>query len=587
MHSANGFVRNEVIYEQCTVRPIRDEAVDETGVAKDLGQRSVTTRCPRPLHTYGQKSIWSGGAVVGHKQHAGRSISSDAGSDGHLIELVRGGDVSAFDSLYERHVAIASTVARRNVDNPSDAEDVVAEAFQSVLQSLMNGKGPDTFFRAYLLSTVTRLSHHGNRKAGKVLPSGEDSMLDHAMAEPDAVVRAFESHTVAKAFRALPERWQAVLWYVDVERMKPATVAPLLGLSSNAVSALALRAREGLRRLYLQFHIAEQPDPYCVEYASKLGTFIRGGFSSATERKVRDHLDGCSKCTAALAELQDVQGSMRAVLLPLMTGIPLAAWAGKGAGLGIIGGIFPGQMALAVPVLAQPAVMAIVAAAAVGLVLGSMGIVDHLTPDAYMQQPAVETEAYLLGRDTGQPAPVPTETSTPDASPSVPVETPPPVVLPEPPVQESVPEPLSTPVPVPPTTTSPSPIPSPAPSTTPPVAAPVNVEASAWPTRRWGSGASDLVVDFRVSGTKPLANGKAVFSVGPGGWLRADSVRAPEGWTCSSEGQSVVTCVTNSAPRDELRFYLDARSKRHKDKQVLTYALNGTGITPSTFTYSY
>ncbi|XAZ31966.1 sigma factor [Paenarthrobacter ureafaciens] len=42
--------------------------------------------------------------------------------------------MSAFDHLYERHISIAAAVARRNVDNPSDAEDVVAEAFQAVLQ---------------------------------------------------------------------------------------------------------------------------------------------------------------------------------------------------------------------------------------------------------------------------------------------------------------------------------------------------------------------------------------------------------------------------------------------------------------------
>lgn len=74
----------------------------------------------------------------------GTDNASSAGveSDGHLIGLVRGGDMSAFDELYERHVSVASTVARRNVDNPSDAEDVVAEAFQAVLQSpLRTGAG--------------------------------------------------------------------------------------------------------------------------------------------------------------------------------------------------------------------------------------------------------------------------------------------------------------------------------------------------------------------------------------------------------------------------------------------------------------
>jgi RNA polymerase sigma factor (sigma-70 family) len=184
---------------------------------------------------------------MARRSRSSNKSNREVSDDGHLIELVRSGDLSAFDHLYERHVSMASTVAKRNVDNPSDAEDVVAEAFQSVLRSLVAGKGPDTFFRAYLLSTVTRLSHQQNRKSSKVLPSGDESVLDNTMTEPDAAVQAFESNTVARAFRSLPERWQAVLWYLDVERMKPAAVAPILGVSANAVSALAVRAREGLR----------------------------------------------------------------------------------------------------------------------------------------------------------------------------------------------------------------------------------------------------------------------------------------------------------------------------------------------------
>ncbi|WP_224094303.1 sigma-70 family RNA polymerase sigma factor [Arthrobacter sp. StoSoilB13] len=345
----------------------------------------------------------------------GTDNASSAGveSDGHLIGLVRGGDMSAFDELYERHVSVASTVARRNVDNPSDAEDVVAEAFQAVLQSLVAGRGPDNFFRAYLLSTVTRLSHHRNRKAGRSLPSSDDAILDRTMPEPDAVVKAFESHTVAKAFRALPERWQAVLWYLDVERMKPAAVAPLLGLSANAVSALALRAREGLRRQYLQAHVAEALDSDCAGFASKLGTFIRGGLSRIAERKMRQHLNGCSKCTLALSELKDVQGTMRAVLIPLVTGIPLATLAAKGAGLGVLGGLVPIKAAIVVPAIGQPAVMAMVAVAGLGLALGAVGIVGRLTPDVPMEQLAVETSSSRQESFIGTPAPVPTSNPSP------------------------------------------------------------------------------------------------------------------------------------------------------------------------------
>ncbi|WP_354516630.1 sigma-70 family RNA polymerase sigma factor [Paenarthrobacter sp. 4246] len=517
-------------------------------------------------------------------------VDVDVDSDAHLIGMVRAGEMSAFDGLYARHVSIASAVAKRNVDNPSDAEDVVAEAFQSVLQSLVAGKGPDTFFRAYLLSTVTRLSHQRNRKAGKVLPSSDESVLDQTLAESDSAVSAFESQTVAKAFRALPERWQAVLWYLDVERMKPAAVAPILGLSANAVSALALRAREGLRRHYLQFHIADQPDDGCAAFVTKLGNYIRGGLSTATERKVREHLNGCSKCTAALAELKDVENSMRVVLLPLVTGIPVAAWAAKGGGLGILGGMAPAKAVLVVPTLAKPAVMAVIAAAGVGLVLGAVGIVDQLTPDAYMEERAVETGAPPLKTGPALVSPSASRTSTPAPTPSAvvqpaPAETSPPVSVPEPstePVAPPIPEPEPDPVPTS-TPTTPAPVPSAVPSQS----ERAQVSGTARRTSEGYFRGTAMEIDFSASGTRPLGAGTAVFAVGRDSRILESSIEAPEGWSCSMAGGTEVTCNTASVQRSDLHFHVTVQSKRHKSNGVLRYSLSGSGLATGEFEYRY
>ncbi|KIA74592.1 sigma-70 region 2 domain protein [Arthrobacter sp. MWB30] len=498
--------------------------------------------------------------------------------DGHLIELVRSGDMSAFNHLYERHVAIASTVAKRNVDNPSDAEDVVAEAFQSVLQSLVAGKGPDTFFRAYLLSTVTRLSHQQNRKSSRVVPSGDDSVLDQTMAEPDAAVQAFESSTVARAFRSLPERWQAVLWYLDVERMKPAAVAPILGVSANAVSALAVRAREGLRRQYLQFHLDEKAEGACAEFVTKLGYFIRGGLSSGAEAKVRGHLRGCAKCTAALAELNDVQGTMRAVLLPLITGIPLAAWVGKGAGLGMLGGILPVKGFLAVPALAQPAVMALSTAAAVGLVLGAVGIVDLISPDASLEPRALETGAVHV-----DPSPWPFTPPLPPTPTTAPTPAPAPVE--EQPVPVTSPEPVATPAPV----TTPSAATAPKPPST---SLAVVGGSAKWVTTTDRNGAktssvSSWDIAFTASGTQPLGNGKVVIALENGDLIQARSVAAPAGWSCSAASSNAVSCVTDSVQRSDLHFHLESAPKVPNTGGVLRYSLSGTGLTPANFACEY
>jgi DNA-directed RNA polymerase specialized sigma24 family protein len=54
------------------------------------------------------------------------------------------------------------------------------------------------------------------------------------------------------AFATLPERWRIVLWHLDVMNEPSTQVAPLLGMTPGGVETLAHRAREGLRKAYLQ-----------------------------------------------------------------------------------------------------------------------------------------------------------------------------------------------------------------------------------------------------------------------------------------------------------------------------------------------
>lgn len=537
--------------------------------------------------------------------------STDAASDGQLIAMVRSGDLDAYDGLYARHVSIASTVARKNVDNLSDADDVVAEAFQSVLQSLVAGKGPEHFFRAYLLSAVTRLSHHRNRKAGRTLPTSDETVLDHKMTPDDPAIQAFESQTVARAFRSLPERWQAALWYLDVERMKPAAVAPILGLSPNAVSALGVRAREGLRRQYLQMHVSETSQGACTEFVSQLGSYVRGGLSKSAEAKVRDHLDGCAKCTAVLLDLKDVQGTMRAVLLPLITGVPLAAWGGKTSGLGVVGHLPAGPAASGVAGISQPLVMSILAALAVGLVVGALGIVEVLTgqpaPRAYQDAEVRTTQPPRPTSTPAQPqAPTPIVSASPEppllpawpSAPEPPVIAEPPFAVPAPapvPARSAAPAPTSVPTSTPsptPSRTS-TPMPTPTPSTTPtPTPTPNRAKVSGTASRT-DSGADPTTATlepvFTLSPGSGLGKATANFSVNKRGSISSSSVAAPAGWTCSPKplDPSSISCDTNSVQPGELKFTFKVALPHHWHSRTLTYGLSGTGIESKTFYYDF
>ncbi|MEZ2373024.1 sigma-70 family RNA polymerase sigma factor [Arthrobacter sp. RCC_34] len=263
-------------------------------------------------------------------------------SDGDLCLRVREGDQEAFGVLYERHAPLALSIARQSVDNYADAEDVVADSFHAVLDKLRSGDGPDTFFRAYLLQVVRRTAYARNRSAGRAIPTADEQQLDRLETPDDPTLMEFESQAAATAFRALPERWQEVIWYLDVEGQKPAAVAPIMGLAPNAVSALGVRARDALRREYLQAHVTGDVPEECKPYRDKLGGYVRGSLPRGAERKVRDHLETCAKCTAIMVELGDVRATIKAVLLPLIIGVGPAAWwltsAGQTAVLGSLAG---------------------------------------------------------------------------------------------------------------------------------------------------------------------------------------------------------------------------------------------------------
>src|SRR3954464_11501699 len=66
------------------------------------------------------------------------SASDDASvpDDRELVERVKQGDASAYDTLVRRHLVRATSIARRLLGNVDDAEDLVQVAFMRALDRL-------------------------------------------------------------------------------------------------------------------------------------------------------------------------------------------------------------------------------------------------------------------------------------------------------------------------------------------------------------------------------------------------------------------------------------------------------------------
>lgn len=267
------------------------------------------------------------------------SISSswDLASDAELITAVRSGEAAAFGVLYERHAAAARAVAHQYSNSAADADDAVSDAFHRVFSTIQGGAGPDVAFRAYLFTVVRRVAM-GRVESGRRVQATDDLETFEAAFGPgeateDPTFAGFERGVVSRAYKSLPERWQAVLWYTEVERLSPAEIAPVLGLTANGVAALAYRAREGLRQAYLQQHLASPSSEACTIVNGKLGAYVRGGLAKRETALVESHLDECGDCRALVLELGDVNHGMRAIIAPLVLGgIAVAVLQGVGFG---------------------------------------------------------------------------------------------------------------------------------------------------------------------------------------------------------------------------------------------------------------
>ena len=257
-------------------------------------------------------------------------------TDPELISLVRGGDVTAYGTLFARHVDAANRLAGMLVPGP-DADDLVSEAFVKVLNVLLGGGGPDVAFRAYLLTAVRRLHVDKVRSTQRATPTDDLTPYDRGVPFTDTAIAGFEGGAAAKAFASLPERWQLVLWHLEVENQKPADIAPLLGMSANSVSALAYRAREGLRQAFLNMHSGSLANDDCRQTHELLGGYVRRGLARRDTSRVQSHLQHCRHCAATYLELEEVNSSLSALLGPAILGGAAAAYLG-GSGMAALGG---------------------------------------------------------------------------------------------------------------------------------------------------------------------------------------------------------------------------------------------------------
>ena len=130
-------------------------------------------------------------------------------SDEALYERLLGGDLGAFDALYERYARRLFGFIRKHLPDAQEAEDVLHEAFMAVLREGKAGRAPGSL-RAWLFQVARNLCHNRLRSERRTARAIQ-TVKHTSVADGDHPERALQDLQATEALRQAVERLPTAL----------------------------------------------------------------------------------------------------------------------------------------------------------------------------------------------------------------------------------------------------------------------------------------------------------------------------------------------------------------------------------------
>ena len=240
--------------------------------------------------------------------------------DVELARLVKAGDNDAFRLLFERYNRGVYNFVYRLVDNGEDAADIVQNAF--IRMYVVLSKREIDNFSAYLYRTAKNLAFDEMRRRSRFAGADAAGLAPedpNIYADPQrALMLGEQIQMVRRAAQGLNDKQRAALVMRELGEFDYSQIAAVLESNRNAVGALLSRAR---LRLKEELRLAQTQTggwpPECETTVALLSPFIDGELTAAERASVDAHLESCSYCQEALAEMRDASHSFR-MLIPVV-----------------------------------------------------------------------------------------------------------------------------------------------------------------------------------------------------------------------------------------------------------------------------
>lgn len=164
-----------------------------------------------------------------------------------LVERCRNGDTKAYRKLYDLYARAMFNTALRILNNRTDAEDVLQEAFTEAFSNL-NSFGERATFGTWLRRiTVNRSINFLKKK--RIPTTGLDEELTNGMQEDDPFddsVMRYRINEIREAIQELPDGYRTVICLHLLEGYDHEEISQILQVSQVTVRTQYSRARKKL-----------------------------------------------------------------------------------------------------------------------------------------------------------------------------------------------------------------------------------------------------------------------------------------------------------------------------------------------------
>jgi RNA polymerase sigma-70 factor (ECF subfamily) len=186
-------------------------------------------------------------------------------TEGEAIRLAQAGDAAAFEFLYHLHGRRVYALCLRMVNNPSDAEDLMQEAFLQLFRKIGTFRGESAFSTWLHRMTVNVVLMRLRKKSLPVASLEETTEPDEETGGPRKDIGApdlrlsgaVDRVNLERSVDKLPPGYRTVFVLHDVQGYEHNEIADIMGCSVGNSKSQLHKARTRLRQL-LQEDIREQ-----------------------------------------------------------------------------------------------------------------------------------------------------------------------------------------------------------------------------------------------------------------------------------------------------------------------------------------